>query len=59
MAVCYSVTSIVFFGGGFFHSWPYVGVCAVSCVWSFVVIVGVRRSGAPFASWRLAQPVQA
>lgn len=59
MAVCYSIASIGFFGGGFFHSWPYVGICLASCVWSFVVIADMRRSGAPFDSWRTAKPIQA
>ncbi len=51
MAVCYSIVSIFFFGGGFFHSWPYVGICVAACVWSFVVIADARRAGVPFASW--------
>jgi hypothetical protein len=55
MAVLYSVTSIFFFGGGFFHSWPYVGLCVAACVWSFVVIFDAMRAGVPLASWRLRQ----
>jgi hypothetical protein len=51
MALLYSITSIFFFGGGFFHSWPYVGICVASCVWSVVLIVDARRAGVPFASW--------
>jgi len=53
MAVCYSIVSIGYFGGGFFHSWPYVGICVAACVWSFIVIADARRAGAPFAE-RLA-----
>jgi hypothetical protein len=52
MAVCYSITSIFFFGGGFFHSWPYVGICVVACVWSFIVLADARRAGVVLASWR-------
>jgi hypothetical protein len=51
MAGLYSVTSICFFGGGFFHSWPYVGICLASCVWSFVVLADARRAGVVFSSW--------
>jgi hypothetical protein len=57
MAVLYSVTSIFFFGGGFFHSWPYVGICVAACVWSFVVIVDAVRAGVPLTSWRPRQPL--
>lgn len=52
MAVCYSIASIGFFGGGFFHSWPYVGICLASCVWSFVLIANAKRAGVPFSSWQ-------
>ncbi len=52
MAVLYSVVSIFFFGGGFFHSWQYVGICLAACVWSFVIIVDAKRAGAPMTSWR-------
>jgi hypothetical protein len=52
MAVLYSVTSIFFFGGGFFHSWQYVGVCVASCVWSLVVIADAKRAGVPFSWWQ-------
>ncbi|NMO91639.1 hypothetical protein [Actinomycetospora sp. TBRC 11914] len=49
MAALYSITSIFFFGGGFFHSWAYVGICVAACVWSVVLIADARRAGAP--SW--------
>jgi hypothetical protein len=52
MAVCYSIVSIFFFGGGFFHSWPYIGICVAACVWSFVIIADARRAGVPLTSWR-------
>jgi hypothetical protein len=52
MAVCYSIASIFFFGGGFFHSWPYIGICVAACVWSFVIIADARRAGVPMTSWR-------
>ena len=52
MAVCYSIASIFFFGGGFFHSWPYVGICVASCMWSFVIIADAKRAGVPSTSWR-------
>lgn len=55
MAVLYSITSIFFFGGGFFHSWAYVGICVASCVWSFVLIADVRRAGVPVTSWSSAR----
>lgn len=50
MAVCYSIASIGFFGGGFFHSWQYVGICLVSCAWSFVLIADLRRIGVPLTA---------
>jgi hypothetical protein len=52
MAVCYSIASIFFFGGGFFHSWQYIGICLAACVWSFVIIADARRAGVPMTSWR-------
>jgi hypothetical protein len=52
MAVLYSITSICFFGGGFFHSWQYVGICVASVAWSFVIIADVKRAGAPMTSWQ-------
>ncbi len=55
MAVLYSVTSIFFFGGGFFHTWPYIGICVAACLWSFVIIVDAIRAGVPLASWRPRQ----
>jgi hypothetical protein len=51
MAVCYSITSIFFFGGGFFHSWQYVGICVAACLWSFVIVADARRAGVPLTSW--------
>jgi hypothetical protein len=51
MAVCYSITSIFFFGGGFFHSWQYVGICVASCLWSLVIVADARRAGVPLTSW--------
>ena len=50
MAVLYSITSICFFGGGFFHSWQYVGICVASCAWSFVLIADLRRIGVPLTA---------
>jgi hypothetical protein len=52
MAVLYSIASIFFFGGGFFHSWQYVGICVASCLWSFVIIADAKRAGVPFSSWQ-------
>jgi hypothetical protein len=52
MTVCYSIASIGFFGGGFFHSWQYVGICVVATLWSFVLIRDARRAGCAFSSWR-------
>jgi hypothetical protein len=52
MTVCYSITSIFFFGGGFFHSWEYVGICVAATLWSFVLIREVHAAGAPLTSWR-------
>jgi hypothetical protein len=51
MAVCYSITSIFLFGGGFFHSWQYLGICVASCLWSFVIVADARRAGVPLTSW--------
>jgi hypothetical protein len=48
----YSIVSIFFFGGGFFHSWQYVGICIAACAWSFVIVADVKRTGAPLTSWR-------
>ena len=42
----------LFFGGGFFHSWPYIGICMAACVWSFVIIADTMRAGVPLTSWR-------
>jgi hypothetical protein len=50
MTVCYSITSIFFFGGGFFHSWQYVGICIAASLWSFVLVREVRAAGAPITS---------
>lgn len=52
MAVCYSIASIAWFGGGFFHSWQYVGICLASCIWSFVLIYDMRRAGVPLTASR-------
>jgi hypothetical protein len=52
MAVFYSIVSIGFFGGGFFHSWQYVGICVAACVWSFVIIADAKHAGAPLTSWQ-------
>jgi hypothetical protein len=52
MTVLYSITSICFFGGGFFHSWQYVGICAAATIWSFVLIRDARTAGCVFSSWR-------
>lgn len=46
MTMLYSITSICFFGGGFFHSWPYVGICVAASVWSIVNVLAVRRAPA-------------
>jgi hypothetical protein len=51
MAICYSIASIGFFGGGFFHSWQYVGICVVASAWSLVVVRQLKRAGAPASSW--------
>jgi hypothetical protein len=53
MAVLYSVTSIFYFGGGFFHSWQYVGICVASCVWSLALIADAKRAGVPFSWWKV------
>jgi len=50
MTVCYSITSIGFFGGGFFHSWEYVGICIAATLWSFVLVRDVYASGSPMTS---------
>lgn len=52
MAVFYSIASIGFFGGGFFHSWEYVGICTAAVIWSFVLIRDARAAGCAFSSWR-------
>jgi hypothetical protein len=52
MAVLYSIVSIFFFGGGFFHSWQYVGICVAACAWSFVILADAKRSGVPMTSWQ-------
>jgi hypothetical protein len=52
MAVFYSVASIGFFGGGFFHEWPYVSLCVASCLWAAAHLVQVWRSPAPMTSFR-------
>jgi hypothetical protein len=52
MAVLYSIVSIFFFGGGFFHSWQYVGICLAACVWGFVIIADAKRAGVPLTSWQ-------
>jgi hypothetical protein len=44
MTVLYSVTSIFFFGGGFFHSPAYVGICVVASAWSLVHLAQVRQA---------------
>jgi hypothetical protein len=44
MTILYSVTSIFFFGGGFFHSPAYLGICVVASVWSLVHLAQVRRA---------------
>jgi hypothetical protein len=52
MAVLYSIVSICYFGGGFFHSWQYVGICVAACGWSFVIIADAKRAGVPMTSWQ-------
>jgi hypothetical protein len=52
MTVAYSITSICFFGGGFFHSWEYVGICVAATIWSFVLIRDTRKAGCAPSSWR-------
>jgi len=56
MATFYSIASIGFFGGGFFHSWQYVGICVVACLWSFVLVHDARAAGCVFSSWRSDPP---
>jgi hypothetical protein len=59
MTFCYSIASIGFFGGGFFHSWQYVGICGVACLWSVVVVRQLSTAGARAHSWTkqpLSQP---
>jgi hypothetical protein len=58
MAVCYSIVSIFFFGGGFLHSWQYVGICVAACTWSFVIIADAKHDGVPMTSW-LSRPAPA
>jgi len=55
MTVCYSIASIFFFGGGFFHSWQYVGICVAATIWSFVLIRDTRAAGCAFSSWRVRE----
>jgi len=55
MTICYSVASVGFFGGGFFHSFPYVGICVVASAWSVVNMLQVRAAGAVRHSW-VSQP---
>ena len=50
MAVLYSVASIGFFGGGFFHSWAYLALCVAACAWAVVHLRQVWLSGAPLTS---------
>jgi hypothetical protein len=52
MAIICSITSICFFGGGFFHSWQYVGICAAAVIWSLVLVRDARAAGCTFSSWR-------
>jgi len=56
MTLCYSIASIGFFGGGFFHSWQYVGICVAACVWSVVVVLRLRAAGALAHSWVTSGP---
>lgn len=56
MTFCYSIASIGFFGGGFFHSWQYVGICVAACVWSVVVILKLKAAGALAHSWAAPTP---
>ncbi|HEY1967906.1 MAG TPA: hypothetical protein VGH89_08155 [Pseudonocardia sp.] len=51
MAVLYSITSIGFFGGGFFHSWAYVGLCLGACLWGLVQLRQVQLAGCPVSSF--------
>lgn len=51
MTFCYSAASIFFFGGGFFHSWQYVGICLAACIWSIVVVQRLKAVGAVSSSW--------
>lgn len=50
MTVLYSITSIGFFGGGFFHGWKYVALCAAATVWSLVHLQRVHASASPLTS---------
>jgi hypothetical protein len=56
MTICYSIASVGFFGGGFFHSHPYVGICAVASVWSVVNVLHLRAAGALRHSWAVDLP---
>jgi hypothetical protein len=56
MTVCYSICSIGFFGGGFFHSWQYVGICVAATIWSFVLVRDAGRAGCIRHSWLPAEP---
>jgi len=51
MTICYSIASVGFFGGGFFRSLPYVGICGVASVWSVVNVLQLRSAGAVRHSW--------
>lgn len=51
MTFCYSIASIGFFEDDFFHSAPYVGICAAACIWSLVVVHQLKAAGAVTSSW--------
>jgi hypothetical protein len=51
MTFCYSIASIGFFGGDFFHSWQYVGICVAACAWSLAVVHQLKSAGAQRHSW--------
>lgn len=56
MTFCYSIASIGFFGGDFFHSWQYVGICSAACIWSLAVVHQLKAAGAQRHSW-VEQPL--
>jgi hypothetical protein len=58
MTVCYSIASIGFFGGGFFHSWEYVGICLASIMWSLGLIRDTRAAGCVWSSWSPARSAE-